>query len=268
MNLNELRELYQHREHYNLLVKALTKHYDEISEHDLLTLISETKEKICLDQVPIATQNDNKSFNISFQIFYHGLIDLNKNSYAYSYISIENVLNNILMNEYIQDSMKEAFLVLIQQYDSAIIGRKHQSFFNAISIQRQLHLFDTFFQDKQNKNNIKRLIFSIVKSNSDEKPDYILNYFCQHFKPFVVFKYMVQLFDKTPEEEHSIKNIYNCIDFLVAKFPQFKDNYFYYIKNKPKLIEYTNNTFVEIENTSLTDVFNINENIKPNKKRL
>ena len=99
MTITELRELYQHREHYNLLVKALTKHYDEISEQDLLTLISETKEKICLDQVPIATQNDNKSFNISFQIFYRGLIDLNKNSYAYSYINIENVLNNILINE-------------------------------------------------------------------------------------------------------------------------------------------------------------------------
>ena len=39
MNLNELRELYQHREHYNLLVKALTKHYDEISEQDLLTVL-------------------------------------------------------------------------------------------------------------------------------------------------------------------------------------------------------------------------------------
>lgn len=267
MNIAELRELYQHREHYNLLVKALTQHYDEISEQDFLTLISETKEKICLDQIPIGTKDDKKSFNLSFQIFYRGLIEVNKYS-SYSFITIDNVLNNILMNPYQSDSIKEAFFVLIQQYDSAIIGRERRSFFNAISVQKSLHLFDTFFEDKQNKNNLKRLMFSIVESNSDELPDYTLNYFCKYFKPFVVFKYMVQLFDRNKGDEYNTKYIYKCIDFLVEKHPQFKDNYFYYLKNKPKLIEHTHNAFIQIENTSLNDVFNINGKAKTNKKRL
>lgn len=235
------------------------------NEQECIRLIQQIDFQIKLNQLPLVHNQcgitRKEAFMLSFYLLYYDKVD--SGEYYENKVLLKSLIQRIITAPN-HDNKKEAFLILILQlkYPDINVLFKEINNYGAYHL---LHSMMTY--------NIIETRTCILKvlSNDNTEEDFQnkgIDFICEYAQPFIVFKYLAKEHNKIPTTGYKKNQIKRSISYLINKFPDFKKNYFYYIKKDDVLIDFTDTIYSAIEEQELKKIFESDETKGKDRKRL